>query len=600
VPETIAEILSGHRAGTTSPEETIARTYRRIQERDDAAIFISLRAEADVLAEAKHLAGAARRDLPLYGVPVGVKDNIDVKGLPTTAACPAYAYEPREDATVIARLRDAGAIIIGKTNLDQFATGLVGVRSPYGVPRNPFDPKLSPGGSSSGSAVAVATGIVPVSIGTDTAGSGRVPAAMNNIVGAKPSLGLLSTHGLVPACRSLDCVSVFALTTDDAFATLAVMTGFDPRDPFSRDLRLGRLCELAPAVKVAVPRVGDRVFFGDERAEASFATALEIAARCGATLTEIDFRPFLEAARLLYEGPWIAERFAAVGEFVRARPADVHPVTREIILHGAEVGAVDTFRALYRLAELRAKARQALAQADILMVPTIPAVFTVAEIEADPVALNTRLGTYTNFVNLLDLAGLAVPATIAADGTPFGVTLLAPAGRDAELASFGRAFHAQSGLPLGALGVPQPPAAATDSGLCPGEMAIAVVGAHLSGMPLNGEVRSLGGRFLERTATIPDYRLYALPDTKPAKPGLLRVGPGTGVAIEVEVWALPPEGFGRFVAAVPAPLAIGSLRLAGGRNVKGFLVESEAVVGARDISRFGGWRAFVQQERVPA
>jgi allophanate hydrolase len=600
VPETIAEILSGHRAGTTSPEETIARTYRRIRERDDAAIFISLRAEADALAEAKRLAGAARRDLPLYGVPVGVKDNIDVKGLPTTAACPAYAYEAREDATVVARLRDAGAIIIGKTNLDQFATGLVGVRSPYGVPRNPFDPKLSPGGSSSGSAVAVATGIVPMSIGTDTAGSGRVPAGMNNIVGAKPSLGLLSTHGLVPACRSLDCVSVFALTTDDAFATLAVMAGFDPRDPFSRDLRLGQVCELAPAVKVAVPRASDRLFFGDKRAEVAFATALEIAVRCGATLTEIDFRPFLEAARLLYEGPWIAERFAAVGEFVRARPEDVHPVTREIIARGAEVGAVDMFRALYRLAELRAKARQALAQADILMVPTIPAVFTVAEIEADPVVLNTRLGTYTNFVNLLDLAGLAVPVTIGADGTPFGVTLLAPAGQDAELASFGRVFHARSGLPLGALGVPQPSLAAMESRLRPGEMAIAVVGAHLSGMPLNGELRGLGGRFVERTATLPDYRLYALPDSKPAKPGLLRVRPGTGVAIEVETWALSPEGFGRFVAAVPPPLAIGSLRLLGGRNVKGFLVESEAVVGARDISAFGGWRAFVQQERVPA
>jgi allophanate hydrolase len=457
VPETIAEILSAHRARTTSPEETAARSYARIRARDDPAIFISLRDEAEVLAEAKRLAATGRSDLPLYGVPVAVKDNIDIKGLPTTAACPAYAYAPTEDATVVTRLRDAGAIVIGKTNLDQFATGLVGVRSPYGVPRNPFNPQLIPGGSSSGSAVAVASGIVPIAIGTDTAGSGRVPAGLNNIVGAKPSLGLVSTHGVVPACRSLDCVSVFALTVDDAYATLAPIAGPDARDPFSRDLRLGALSEPAPALRLAVPRAADRRFFGDRRAEAAFEAA--IAAACGAAVTEIDLEPFLEAARLLYDGPWIAERFAAVGAFVRAQPADVHPVTHAIIVRGADVDAVDTFRAFYRLAELRVKARAALAGVDILMVPTVPAAYTVAEVEADPIALNTRLGTYTNFVNLLDLAGLAVPATIAADGTPFGVTLLAPAGQDAWLASFGRALQARSALPLGALGVPQPPLA---------------------------------------------------------------------------------------------------------------------------------------------
>jgi allophanate hydrolase len=600
VPESIAEILRAHRAGTTSPEQTAARSYARIRARADPAIFISLRDEAEVLAEAKRLAAAGRSDLPLYGVPVAVKDNIDVKGLPTTAACPAYAYEPTEDATVVTRLREAGAIVIGKTNLDQFATGLVGVRSPYGVPRNPFNPQLIPGGSSSGSAVAVATGIVPVALGTDTAGSGRVPAGLNNIVGAKPSLGLVSTHGVVPACRSLDCVSVLALTVDDAYATLAAIAGPDARDPFSRGLRLGALGEPAPALRLAVPRAADRRFFGDRRAEAAFDAATGIAAACGAALTEIDLEPFLETARLLYDGPWIAERFAAVGAFVRAQPDDVTPVTRAIIARGAEVDAVDTFRAFYRLAELRATARAALSGIDILMVPTVPAAYTVAEIEADPIALNTRLGTYTNFVNLLDLAGLAVPATIAEDGTPFGVTLLAPAGQDAWLASFGRALQARSGLPLGALGVPPPPLARLSVAPRPDEVAIAVVGAHLAGMPLNGELRALGARYLERTATAPDYRLYALPNAAPAKPGLLRVAAGAGAAIEVEIWALPTEAFGRFVAAIAPPLAIGTLRLADGRTVKGFLVESEAIVGARDISAFGGWRAFLQQEQVPA
>ncbi len=601
MPETIAEILRAHRAGTTSPEQTAARSYARIRARDDPAIFISLRDEAEVLAEAKRLAATGRTDLPLYGVPVAVKDNIDVKGLLTTAACPAYAYEPTEDATVVTRLRAAGAIVIGKTNLDQFATGLVGVRSPYGVPRNPFNPQLIPGGSSSGSAVAVATGIVPVALGTDTAGSGRVPAGLNNIVGAKPSLGLVSTHGVVPACRSLDCVSVFALTVDDAYATLAAIAGPDARDPFSRGLRLGALGEPAPALRLAVPRAADRRFFGDRRAEAAFDAATGIAAACGAALTEIDLEPFLEAARLLYDGPWIAERFAAVGAFVLAQPDDVHPVTRAIIARGAEVDAVDTFRAFYRLAELRAAAQAALSGVDILMVPTVPAAYTVAEIEADPIALNNQLGTYTNFVNLLDLAGLAVPATIAEDGTPFGVTLLAPAGQDAWLASFGRTFLARSALPLGALGVPPPPLARLSVAPGPDEIAVAVVGAHLSGMPLNGELRGLGARYLERTATAPDYRLHALPNAEPAKPGLLRVAAGAGAAIEVEIWALPTEAFGRFVAAIAPPLAIGTLRLAGGHTVKGFLVESEAVAGARDISAFGGWRAFVQnQEGAPA
>ena len=453
-PETLADILAAHRAGAMTPADTVARCHARIRAHADPAIFITLRGEQDVLAEASALA-ARGRELPLYGIPVAVKDNIDVAGLPTTAACPAFAYQPKQDATAVARLRAAGAIVIGKTNLDQFATGLVGVRSPYGVPRNTLDPTLIPGGSSSGSAVAVAAGLVPLALGTDTAGSGRVPAMLNNIVGLKPSLGLVSTFGVIPACRTLDCVSVFALTTDDAWAALAVMAGPDANDPYSRQRPLGERGDTPPAFRIGVPRPGDRVFFGDSRATADYAAALDRLAHLGGALVEIDIEPFYETARLLYEGPWVAERYAAVEPLIASSPESMHPVTREIILGGARPSAVAAFKAFYRLEELRRAAEDAFARADILALPTAPTIYTVDQVLADPIALNSRLGTYTNFVNLLDLCGLALPA--AFDGTrPFGITLLAPGGCDARLAAVGRAFHADTALPLGALGVPQP------------------------------------------------------------------------------------------------------------------------------------------------
>jgi allophanate hydrolase len=591
--ETIAALVAAHRCGEQSVAATVRRSYARIRQYGDPALFIALRPESEALAEADALSRERADELPLYGVPVAIKDNIDVAGLPTTAACPAFSYQPTADATVVARLKGAGAIVVGKTNLDQFATGLAGVRSPYGVPRNPFNRDLTPGGSSSGSAVAVAAGLVPLALGTDTAGSGRVPASLNNIVGLKPSLGLVPNTGTVPACRSLDCISVFALTTDDAFTALETIAGPDAGDPFCRPLPLGRIENAARGIRVGVPRAVDRVFFGDKRAERAFAAGLDVLAALHVTIAEVDMTPFIETAALLYDGPWLAERVAAVGDFLASRPAEVHPVTRQIIERGRGLSAVDAFRAFYRLAELRALCRDALAHTDILMVPTVPAAYTVAEIEADPIGLNARLGTYTNFVNLQDLAALAVPAAIAEDGTPFGVTFLAPSGHDALLASLGRMFHAGSKLPLGALGVPQPAPSPVVNEPREHEIAIAVVGAHLSGMPLNGELVALGARFLEQTTTAPDYRLYALSASKPPKPGLLRVPMGRGAAIEVEIWAIPLSAFGRFVAAVPPPLSIGTLTLADGRAVKGFLVEAEAVTAARDISEFGGWRAFM-------
>jgi allophanate hydrolase len=537
---------------------------------------------------------------PLYGVPVAVKDNIDVKGLPTTAACPAFAYRPAADATAVARLKRAGAIVIGKTNLDQFATGLVGVRSPYGIPRNLFDARLIPGGSSSGSALAVAAGLVPLALGTDTAGSGRVPAALSNIVGLKPSLGLVSTAGLVPACRTLDCISVFGLTTDDAFAALGVIAGPDAADPYSRARLPGRLGAVPSGLRLGVPSPGQRLFFGDRVAAAAYEAAIARFAGLGAAIVEIDMEPFYETARLLYEGPWVAERYIAARALIASAPDSMHPVTRDIVLAGARPSAVDAFVAFYRLEGLRRMRDHVFAAIDALLLPTVPTVYTVEEVLADPIGLNSRLGTYTNFVNLLDLCGLAVPAALHADGTPFGITLLGPAGHDAMLASIGRVFHADTGLALGALGRPQPPLVAISALPAAGEIAIAVVGAHLGGMPLNGELKSLGARLLEATLTAADYRLYALAQTQPAKPGLLRVQKGAGTAIEIEIWALPAEHYGRFVTAVPAPMSIGTIRLADGRTVQGFLVESEALAGARDISSFGGWRAFLAAQKIPA
>lgn len=598
--ETAAAIVEAHRAGSVKPEETIARTFSRIRAHNDPAVFISLRDEAEAIAEARALSKRDAASLPLYGVPVAIKDNIDVAGLPTTAACPAFSYQPKADATAVSRLRAAGAIVIGKTNLDQFATGLVGVRSPYGVPRNPFNPALIPGGSSSGSAVAVSAGLVPLALGTDTAGSGRVPAGLNNIVGLKPSLGLISTTGVVPACRSLDCVSVFALTADDAFRALSVMAASDGSDPYSRDIRLGALSELPPVLTIGIPHGEGLKFFGDKRSEAAFQNAVTLLQGMGISVVEIDVTALLNTARLLYEGPWAAERWAAVGDFITQHPDDIHPVTRAIISSGKNPSAADAFKAFYQLAAYRKTAMQVLAGIDALMVPTTPAAYTVAELAAEPVQLNSNLGTYTNCVNLLDLCGFATPTSFASDGTPFGVTFVAPSGQDAFLASLGRAVHAKAGLPLGATKAKAPALAKMPLAAGAGEIAIAVVGAHLSGMALNSELRSLGARFLEKTVTSADYKLFVLDGTRPAKPGLLRVETGKGSPVEIEIWALTADAFGRFVAGIPAPLGIGTLTLSDGRGVKGFLVEAEAVKSARDISHFGGWRAYMAEQKVSA
>src|SRR3954449_8446627 len=490
-PETVAAIVAAHRAATMTPAQTVARSYQRIRDYNDPAVFISLRDEKDALAEAQALTEMDPASLPLFGVPVAVKDNIDALGLPTTAACPAFSYSPVHDSTAVAKLRAAGAIIIGKTNLDQFATGLVGVRSPYGIPVNPIRGDLIPGGSSSGSAVAVSAGLVPLALGTDTAGSGRVPAMLNNIVGLKPSLGLISNAGLVPACRTLDCISVFSLTVDDAMTALAVMAGLAGADPFSGSRPLGQISAFPGQLRLGVPRKGQLIFFGDTASEKAYGEALERWTKLGATLVEFDLEPFYETARLLYEGPWVAERYLVIRNLLASSPDSIHPVTREITAPGARLTAADTFAALYRLQALRRVAERTFAKLDALVLPTAPTAYSTAQVLANPIELNSRLGTYTNFVNLLDLCGLALPAAMRADGIPFGITLLAPAGRDAALASLGRAFHADTALPVGARSIPQLALAPVSSSPHGDEIAIVVVGAHLSGMVLNHELTSL-------------------------------------------------------------------------------------------------------------
>ncbi len=573
---------------------TLEATYARIDNHADEALFITLRPKAEAMAIARRLAEGGRDGKPLYGVPFVVKDNIDVAGLPTTAACPAFTYRPEKSAFAVAKLEAAGAIVIGKTNLDQFATGLVGVRSPYGVPRNALRADLIPGGSSSGSATAVGAGIVLFSLGTDTAGSGRVPAAMNGIVGLKPSLGDLSASGVVPACRTLDTISIFAGSVADAMAVYDCAAGYDAADPYSKNRRFSQMPSHLPPreLTVGVPRKDQRVFLGDAVGEAAFEADVAKLAAEGHQVVEFDIRPFFAVARLLYEGPWVAERYAATKVIVENRPEAMHPVTRAIIEGARKFDAVAAFEATYRLAELRRATESAWRDFHVMAVPTMPRFYTLAEVEADPVATNSKLGTYTNFVNLLDLCAIAYPSGMRADGLPSSVTLIARERHDGPLAGIAAAMHALSGAPVGATGR-MPPAAPEFEAHQRPRIEIAVVGAHLKGLPLNTQLQDLHAEFVREARTAPDYRLFALPDTAPPKPGLLRVAAGDGAKIAVEIWSLGRAEFGAFVAAIPAPLGIGTLTFDDGTVAKGFLVEAEAVKGAEDISRFGGWRAYL-------
>ena len=590
---TIADWASAYRSGRLRPTDLPALLSRTasgpawISPPDRAAIEAQVTRLETILA---HRGGDASK-LPLYGIPFVVKDNIDVEGWNTTAACPAFAYAPGKDANAVHRLREAGAIVVGKTNLDQFATGLVGSRSPYGEVPNSFRPDIISGGSSSGSAVLVAQGVVPFSLGTDTAGSGRVPAGLNGIVGLKPTRGRFSNAGVVPACRTLDCVSIFARTLDDADLVASIMEGFDPEDPYSRRPDTAAPLGIPETFRLGVP--SEPEFFGDEASEACFRLAIASARSLGAEIVTLDFTPFSQLAALLYQGPWVAERWTVVEDLHKRDPSAIHPVVRGIVEGAANFSAADAFRFEYRRAELARLVQTAMADVDTLMVPTAVIAPTIEEVLSDPLGPNSRLGTYTNFANFADLCALSLPAGMRVDGIPFGVTMLAPAWHDRKLSALGRRWSRLRDSKL-----PEDDALARAS--APNSVRLAVVGAHLSGMPLNHQLVSRGASFVERTTTSDAYRLFAIAGTVPPKPGLERQGPGrTGNAIEVELWDLPIGLFGSFVAEVPPPLGIGSVELSDGRIVKGFLCEGFALQDARDITAFGGWRSYLASLSAP-
>ena len=551
--------------------ERVRAAYTRIAEVDRPEIWITLRPEEDVAAEA----AAVDPGLPLAGLLLAVKDNIDVSGLPTTAACPAFAYEPAETAPAIARLVAAGAVVIGKTNLDQFATGLVGTRSPYGAVRDAWRPDRVSGGSSSGSAVAVALGIADVGIGTDTAGSGRVPAAFGGIVGVKPTRGVVPNLGAVPACRTLDCITTLARDLDTASRAAAVMAGPDHRDPTTRAWAANAPLAAPPRPLVGVPGA-DTLPGLTVAAARAFAVAADRLAAAGAEVVDLDATPFIEAGRLLYDGAFVAERHAAVGEFVDAHPVEVDPTVGAIISSAGRLAARDLVADGERLDRLRLQAQVQLAGLDAILLPTTTAQPTIAEVVADPVGANARLGAFTNCANLLDLCAVAVPAG-EADGGRFGVSVLAPAFAD-------RVAAGVAALLLDA--------EAPGDGLGPTGVEVLVVGAHRSGQPLNHELTSRGARLRGVAWTAPAYRLYALA-TAPPKPGLVRVAED-GVPIEGELWELPRTALGDFVAALPAPMALGRATLQDGREVVGFTCETAALDGAPDISEHGSWPAYLR------
>ena len=586
----ISDLLHAYRAHRLTPTQMTESVLERAERAAQRNIWITRFSRKRLLDHARSLEQRSIEELPLYGIPFVIKDNIDLAGVPTTAGCVQYSYVPAQSSPVVQRLLDAGAIPLGKANLDQFATGLVGTRSPYGACRNSFNTDYISGGSSSGSAVAVATGLASFALGTDTAGSGRVPAAFNNIMGLKPSLGRISTRGVVPACRSLDCVSIFALTSEDAAQVLSVVEGFDADDPYSR--RVGDAA--VNDRRFGIPRREQLQFFGDREYARLFDQATARIESLGGAVVEIDFAPFLDAARLLYEGPWLAERYAGLEDFIEQHASAMHSVTRQVIEAGKSPSAVDAFKAQYKLMSLKRASERVWDNVDVLMTPTAGTIYEIARVNADPIRLNTNLGYYTNFMNLLDLAGVAIPAGFRKDGLPFGVTIIGRAGTDHGLLALAGKLHRAFGDRLGALDLPMPSPAESGSATPKGFTSIAVCGAHMNGLPLNQQLRDRGGYFLRSTRTAAQYRFYLLPGGPPQRPGLVRVRSG-GASIDIEVWALRSADLASFVEGISAPLGVGKIELQDGEQVLGFLCEAYATGGATDITDLGGWRAYLEQ-----
>lgn len=592
----ISTLRKRYSANTLSPLQLIDELWPRLSADDEKRVWIQRLDRDALLSYAKALEDLDPTSLPLYGVPFAIKDNIDLAGIPTTAACREFAYTPVRHSSVVERLIGAGAIPLGKTNLDQFATGLVGTRSAYGACRNSFDANYISGGSSAGSAVAVAAGLASFSLGTDTAGSGRVPAAFNNLIGLKPTCGLLSTAGTVPACRSLDVISIFSTTAEDAERVLAVAAAHDSADPFSRPAEaygfdFGR----ASTIRVGIPSKKDLEFFGNTEYERLFHETVAGMGAMGAEFTEIDLTAFLDAARLLYEGPWVAERYAAIRAFFDRHGSALHPITREIIGKSKDWLAADAYEASYHLRSLRREALEKLRDIDCVMTPTAGTIYRVDEVEADPIRLNSNLGFYTNFMNLLDFAAVSVPAGFMSNGLPFGVTLFSRAHTDVPLLHLAGRLQRLRAKTIGATGLPIPmDTDAVDTPSRSGQLRITVCGAHMAGMPLSPELTERGARFIERTKTVAAYELYALPGEPPQRPGLIRRSDG-GAEIEVEVWEIASTELGDFLSGLPAPLALGTLELADGSSAAGIVCESHALDGATNITEYAGWRSYVSR-----
>lgn len=593
----ISQLRAAYLAGDFTPEQVMAELRTRAQDYSEHNIWIHLLSETEQAPFLEALKHKDPKTSPLWGIPFAIKDNIDLAGVPTTAACEAFAYTPESSAFVVQRLIDAGAIPVGKTNLDQFATGLNGTRSPWGACKNSFKPEHVSGGSSSGSSVAVALGLASFSLGTDTAGSGRVPACFNNLLGLKPSRGMLSSTGMVPACRSLDCMTIFALDSDDANTVLNVAEGFDATDAYSRSNPFSNQSrhygERSGSLKVGVIPPAQLKFFGDEAYEHAYQETLKQLAEHDVEFVEIDYAPFDEAAKLLYEGPWVAERYIATQPLIDEQPEAMFPVVREIIQGGAEPKATALFKAQYRLNALKSECDAQLAQFDCLLTPTAGRCFTIDEMLAEPIKRNSELGYYTNFMNLLDMASIAVPTAIADNGLPFGVTLVGPAFSDRALLAIAKRFESVFDLPLGAMNTLKVSANAYSM---PDNRFIDVLvcGAHLEGLPLNWQLTERGATLKTKTRTAPSYRMYALAGGPPFRPGLI-MDKEQGSAIDVEVWRLPASEFGSFVNGIPAPLGIGKVTLEDGSQVSGFICEPYGIEGAKEITELGGWRAYVKE-----
>jgi allophanate hydrolase len=593
----IQSLRKAYLDGTLTPTKLVEDVIRRTAE-DTHTVWIHKLPAETLRAYARELEGKDIKALPLYGVPFAIKDNIDLAGVPTTAACPDYAYVPTENAFVVQKLIEAGAIPIGKTNLDQFATGLNGTRSPYGVCKNSFDAAYVSGGSSSGSAVSLALGYCSFSLGTDTAGSGRVPAAFNNLIGHKPTCGWLSASGVVPACRSLDTISIFALTAEDAETVLTVAASFDAADAFARPVGAhGFDFGKARHFRIGVPKSPELQFFGNTEAQRLFGEAVAHLQSLGGEVVEIDLTPFLETARLLYEGPWVAERYAAIREFFDATPEATLPVIQTIIGGAKQWNAADAYSYGYKLRDQKRICDAVWQKVDCIATPTAGTIYTIEEMLAEPIRHNANLGYYTNFMNLLDYAATAAPAGFQNDtqmsGLPFGVTLFAPAHQDGPLLRLASRLQRLTVSTVGAL-AQRLPDVTTHPELSSGMIRLAVCGAHMSGLPLNWQLTERNARLSAVTFSAPEYKLYALPGGPPYRPGMVRVTQG-GASIALEVWEMPVEHYGSFVAGIPAPLGIGTVRLIDGSAVQGFVCESVATVEATDISHLGGWRSYLSR-----